>query len=155
MMSSSAGDVGGRVMRGVRQLSHSEGSMLTYTEAKQFLIENLSRDAAAHEAGRYRDIGRAFDELDANLPRSGGREFDQLFITLAFWDGWIDARNHDWQYYDEIGEADWPALARKIVASLASGQEITEPAVLRHFDFRARQPRAGRLKSLLARLQGK
>jgi hypothetical protein len=129
--------------------------MLTYTEAKRSLIENLTGDAVAHESGRYRNIGSGFDELDANLPRDGGPEFEQLFIALAFWDGWIDARNHDWQYYDEIGEADWPALARRIVASLASGQEITEPAVLRHFDFRARQPRAGRLKSLLAKLQGK
>ncbi len=129
--------------------------MLTYPEAKQFLIENLTRDAAAHESGRYRDIGSGFDELDANLPRDGGPEFEQFFIALAFWDGWIDARNHDWQYYEEIGEAEWAALARKIVASLASGQELTEPAVLRRFDFRSRQPRAGRFKSLLARLQGK
>src|SRR5215208_5029766 len=84
-----------RVMPGVRQLSHSEGSMLAYTEAKQFLIENLTRDTVAHESGRYRDIGSGFDELDANLPRDSGPEFEQLFIALAFWDGWIDARNHD------------------------------------------------------------
>jgi hypothetical protein len=80
--------------------------MFTYAEAKQSLVENLTRDAVAHEAGHYRDIGHAFDELDANLPREGGREFDQIFIALAFWDGWIDARNHDWQYYDGIGESD-------------------------------------------------
>jgi len=133
----------------------SKGKLLTYTEAKQALIESLSRDAVAHESGRYRDIGGAFDELDANLPRDGGSEFDQLLIALAFWDGWIDARNHGWLYYDGIGQADWPVLARRIVESLAEDREITEPSILRHFDFRARQPREGRLKSLLARVRGK
>jgi hypothetical protein len=129
--------------------------MLTYTEAKQALIDKLSRDAVAHESGRYRDIGGAFDELDANLPRDGGPEFDQLLIALAFWEGWIDARNHDWLYYDEIGRDDWPVLARRMVESMAEAREITEPSILRHFDFRARQPREGRLKSLLTRLRGK
>jgi hypothetical protein len=129
--------------------------MLTYIEAKQALIENLSRDAVAHESGRYQEIGSAFDEVDADLPRDGGPEFAQLLIALAFWEGWIDARNHGWLYYAGIGQRDWPVLAREVVESLAGNREITEPSVLRHFDFRARQPREGRLKSLLARLQGK
>jgi hypothetical protein len=129
--------------------------MLTYPEAKQALIGGLARDADAHESGRYRDIGGSFDELDANLPHDGGPEFDRLLIALAFWEGWIDARNHDWLYYDGIGQADWPVLARRMVESLAEDREITEPSILAHFDFRARQPREGRLKSLLARLRGK
>lgn len=128
---------------------------MTYTEAKQSLIENLSRDAVAHESGRYRDIGSAFDEADADLPRDGGPEFDRLLIALAFWEGWIDARNHEWLYYDGIGQSDWPVLARTVVESLAADREITAHTVLRHFDFRMPPSREGRVKSLLARLRGK
>ena len=128
--------------------------MLSYAEAKQIVIDGFTHDADAHESGRYGDIGRGFDELDAGLPRDGGAEFHKLFIALAFWDGWIDARNHDWRYYEGIYESDWPVLAKRIIASVAEEQEITEPVVLRHFDFRESQPREGRLKSLLGRFRG-
>ena len=56
----------------------------SYTEAKHFLVENLTRDAVSHEAGRYEDIGKYYDEFDGNLPRGQGREFDEFFIALNF-----------------------------------------------------------------------
>jgi hypothetical protein len=59
-------------------------SMFSYTEAKQFLVESLRRDAIAHEAGRYRDVGQAFDEFDANLSRDDRPEFNKLFVALNF-----------------------------------------------------------------------
>ena len=40
----------------------------------------------AAEAGRYQDIGAGFDQVDAELPRDEGPEFDKLFIALDFWD---------------------------------------------------------------------
>ena len=128
--------------------------MFSYVEARQFLIDGLTRDAVAHEVGRYQDIGRDFDALDYSLPRDGSPQFDKLFIALNFWEGWIDARNHDWNYYEGIKESDWPGLARQIVKALADDGEITEPAVLKHFDRRADQPLRERVKSFLARLRG-
>jgi hypothetical protein len=74
--------------------------------------------------------------LDGGLPRGSGAELDKLFIALSFWDGWIDARNHEWQYYPGIEESDWPKLAKEIVKALAKDQEITQPTVLAHFDLR-------------------
>jgi hypothetical protein len=128
--------------------------MFSYTEAKQFLIENLMLDATAHESGRYSDVGRSFDEFDANLPRDDQPEFNKLFIALNFWDGWIDARNHDWQYYSGINQSDWPVLARHIVRAIANDSEITEPAVLRHFNLKKMQPWRERFDPLLKRFGG-
>jgi hypothetical protein len=109
--------------------------MFSYTEAKQFLMENLMRDAIAHESDCYPDIGVGFDEFDANLPRFDRPEFNKLYIALNFWDGWIDARNHNWQYYSGINQWDWPILARRVVQAIADDGEITEPIILRHFNL--------------------
>lgn len=128
--------------------------MYSYSEARQLLINNLTHDATAHEAGRFQDIGLDFDELDYNLPRDGGPEFDKLLLALTFWDGWIDARNHEWQYYEGIEEGDWPVLARRIAQALEMGDEITEPKVLARFRPPARQPVKERIKWLLDRARG-
>lgn len=124
--------------------------MLTYDEAGQTLIAELNRDAEAHEAGRNQDIGAAFERVDGELPRGQGPEFDKLFIAFNFWEGWIDARNHNWQYYEGIKERDWPRLARTIINSLKADEEITDPLVLKHFDFR-KQP-GGVIQRLLDRI---
>lgn len=129
--------------------------MFNYSEAKQFLIQSLTHDAMAHEAGRRQEVGRDFDEFDANLPRDDNPEFDQMFIALNFWDGWIDARNHNWLYYDDIEQSDWPKLARAIIQSIANNREIDEPLVLKHFNLQKAQPFRERVKSLLNGFRGK
>ena len=126
--------------------------MLNYPEAKQLFVDGLTRDAIAHESGQFRDVGEGFDNLDYELPRNQGAEFDKLFIALNFWDGWIDARNHDWKYYQGIKQADWPRLARSIASELSQDKEISDPLVLEHFDFRQRGESKGALARLLDRI---
>ena len=109
---------------------------LTYAEAKELTISSFNRDIAAHESGNYEQIGVDYDELDGRLPRGTGTEFDKFFIALTSWDCWIDARNHEWQYYPDIARSDWPNLAKEIVKSLSEDKEITEPTVLAYFDLR-------------------
>jgi hypothetical protein len=123
--------------------------MSSYAEIKQLFIDGLSEDASAQEAGSFKDVGTSFDEVDGLLPRDQGAEFDKLFIALHFWDGWIDARNHDWRYYKGIEKSDWPILAKGIVAALSEDQEISEPIVLEHFDLKHRQPSKGPLRRFL------
>lgn len=112
--------------------------MFDYAQLKQFLIDNLTRDANSHVARRYSEIGIGFDEMEANLPGSDEEDFDKLFLARSFWEGWIDARNHDWLYYEHIKEDDWPILARRISASLAHDLEISDPQVLAEFRSGAR-----------------
>ena len=114
---------------------------LSYQEGTREMIKALLQAAAAHEAGRLAliEIPASYDLLDFGLPRGEGPEFDRfdkLLIALEFWGGWIDSRNHNWQYYDGIGADDWPRLARKIVADLEADREITDGVVLARFDFR-------------------
>ena len=129
---------------------------LIYEEAKQEMINALLQAAAAHEAGRLALIEiPSYDLLDFGLPRDAGPEFDKLLGALEFWGGWIDSRNHDWQYYDGIGAKDWPRLARTIVADLDADKEITDEVVLATFVFRNRPKKPGIFQRLAAILRRK
>ena len=72
---------------------------MLYQEAKERLIAGLLRDVAAHEAGRYEDIGADYDKFDRELPRGMDPEFDKLHVALHFWDGLIYARGRNWPDY--------------------------------------------------------
>jgi hypothetical protein len=94
--------------------------------------------------GRFPDIGGGYDNILASSPQTGGREWREVSLALAFWDGWIDARNHGWRYHEPIRREDWPVLARRIAGDLASGREITDtfPSLLREFGIPAEVSRA-------------
>ncbi len=107
--------------------------MFGYGEVKQQMIQGLEAAAQAHEAGNLPAIEEGYDDIDAVLPRDRGPEFNKLFVALHFWDGWIDARSHEWRYYKGIKAQDWPELARAIVEDLRNDRNITDERVLRHF----------------------
>jgi hypothetical protein len=119
---------------------------MTYEDAKKQLIAGLECDAIAHTEGRFADIGKGFDSYDIGLPRGAGPEFDKLHVALNFWDGWIDARNHMWLYYEPIVQADWPKLAKSIVEDIVEDRNLTNPLVIQHFDFSTRTSFFDRLK---------
>ena len=125
--------------------------MLKYPDARRAFINELGRDVEVHESGRYQDVGAGFDNLDTALPRDQGPEFEKLFIALNFWDGWIDSRNHNWLYYDGINQSDWPVLAKRIIKSLEADEEIDDPMVLHHFDWRNRENSKGLIQRFLER----
>ncbi|MFL5576561.1 MAG: hypothetical protein ACJ79S_11390 [Gemmatimonadaceae bacterium] len=126
--------------------------MLTYAAARDTLIEELRADAAAHEAANYDVIGRRFDSLEHQFPTGTAPELGRLHIALAFWDGWIDARNNGWPR-GPIARAEWPALARCVAAELAADQEISDPTVLTRFDLVAHPKLNERVQTLAARLR--
>jgi hypothetical protein len=123
-----------------------------YDELRERFASSLESAAQAHEAGNLSDIETGYDALDQELPRGEGAEYDKLHIALHFWDGWIDARNHDWQYYEGIAEQDWPRLARVLAADLRADREIGEERILRHFDLRNSAARPSLWNRLRARL---
>jgi hypothetical protein len=123
---------------------------VTYDAWRHRFATALEGAAEAHERGGVAMIDAGYDEIDAILPRGAGPEYDKLHIALHFWDGWSDARNHEWRYYEGIDQGDWPILARGIAADLTANREIQERRVLAHFDTRHPPPR-----SLWARLTAK
>lgn len=78
--------------------------------------------------------------MDASVARVADNLWDKIFIALQFWDGWIDASNHDWQYYEPIMAADWPMMAREIAMALRADREITNPVVLDRFGIQGLRP---------------
>lgn len=118
---------------------------MTYDEARALLADHLERYASA--VGSPED---GYDEVDSVLPRGGGPEWTKVFTALSFWDGWIDAWNHEWRYYEPIREEDWPVLAREIARSLREDREIRDPEVLRRFAPRPRAPLSTRIRAFFS-----
>lgn len=113
------------------------GIQLSYGNAKQKILDVLLLCAAEHDSGRPvaldSTIDKLFDYVDSTLPRFGGSEFDKLTIALEFCAGWLDSSIHGWKFYKGIESADWPRLARLVVADLEADREISDPLVLSHF----------------------
>src|SRR5688572_15070888 len=126
--------------------------MLTYTAARDTLVEHLRADARAHVAEDYDRIGRRFDWLEHQFPTGTAPELGKLHIALTFWDGWIDARNNGWPR-GAIAVGDWPALADAVAADLAADRDISSPAVLERFDIVTHPKLNERVQTLASRLR--
>ena len=128
----------------------------TYAVARNTLVDQLLRDAMAHDAERYDDVGRRFDTVERGVPRGIAPELARLRVALTFWDAWIDARDHDWQPDAGIAKADWPLLARSVAADLEGDRDVTNARVVTRFDATATQPTPGvRVRALAARLSAR
>ena len=126
--------------------------MLTYAAARDTLVEQLRSDARAHRLGQYDEIGRRFDRLEHDFPIGTAPELGKLHIALAFWDGWIDARNNGWPR-GPIAATAWPELAEAVAADLAADRDITAPLVLGRFDLIAHPQLNERVQTLATRLR--
>lgn len=129
--------------------------MLTPLAAREALTAYLLKDADAHEAQRFDEIGRRFDGYEHAFPRGAEPELVELRVALTFWDAWIDARNHGWQVTAGIQPAEWPALARGIAADLAAARAIRDPRVRRLFDAGGRSGLGDRADGLATRLRNR
>jgi hypothetical protein len=128
--------------------------MMTYVEARDALGSHLRQDAEAHEAENYDAIGRRFDAIEYRFPRGTEPELGRLHIALAFWDGWVHARNHGWPA-GPIGITEWPSLARSIAADLEVDHDLENSEVLANFDLVAHPRLNERVQILAARLRGR
>ncbi len=128
--------------------------MLTYQAARDTLVAQLRADAESHRKGEYDAIGRRFDRVEHEFPTGTAPELAKLHIALAFWDGWIDARNNGWPR-GPIAEGDWPALAEAVADDLAADREISNAITLARFDL-VRHPNLNeRVQTLAARLRNR
>src|SRR5262245_35013218 len=109
---------------------------MTYEEARLTMAGWLERNA--RESPGRPDQG--FEQMDAALPRGSGPEWAKLFVALHFWDGWIDASQHEWKYYEPIQESDWPDTACRIAVDLRQDRDISNPWVVERFGPRPKAP---------------
>ena len=129
-------------------------SVASYSASRDALVAELRKDAAAHRAGAYDEIGRRFDAVERHFPHGTAPELGRLHIALTFWDAWVDARNHGWPR-GPIGEADWPRLADIVVADLAADRDITDATILARFDLVRHPGLNERVQTLAARLRSR
>ncbi len=121
----------------------------TYAAARDQLIDQLLSDAVAHEAERYDEVGRRFDDVERVLPHGGPPELGRLRVALTFWDGWIGARNRGWPPISSIAKKEWPVLARIVAADLEADRDVTDMRVVARFDV-GRRPLLGNRAEVLA-----
>jgi hypothetical protein len=107
-----------------------------YDATRQALVAGLTEDAAAHDAGRYAEVGRQFAAVRLTLNRQEASPSGRLHVALRFWHGWMRARDDRWpgdDSTDPIVAADWPRFARGVASDLALDRDITEPRVSARF----------------------
>ena len=126
--------------------------MLTYVDARDTLVQYLRADARSHRAGQFDEIGRRFDRLEHAFPTGTAAELAKLHIALAFWDGWIDARNNGWPR-GPIDVTEWPTLAEAVAENLAADQDISAALVRARFDLVAHPNLNERVQTLALRLR--
>jgi hypothetical protein len=108
-------------------------------EAARIVASALRQDAASQDRGDFDSIGERYDDVYAEVLTVCSAYPDRVATGFTFWDWWVDARNHAWQYYEGIGCDDWPRLARHVAASVEAGMPVTEPVLVRHIEL-ARRP---------------
>ena len=119
--------------------------------AAEIVAEALLADAEAHLAERYDEIGERFDDVLAEVLPLQDVDEHQVRVAFSFWDGWVDARNHDWLYYEGIQQQDWPRHARAVAACLRAGRSPDDPTLQKHFDRPPRTPLLARFTRFLFR----
>jgi len=110
--------------------------MPAYDAARQALVDGLTDDASAHDAGRYAEVGWRFTAIRDAVARQDASVAGRLHVALCFWRGWMQARDRRWQAPSAdggIATADWPRLARRIASDLALDRDVSDPTVRRHF----------------------
>ncbi len=116
--------------------------MSFYDYARDWFIEHLERDIAAHETGRYDEIGVSEEGSPEWNLIEDETQSHRLGLAANFWNMWMDSRNHGWWHYPGMNEGDWPVVARQIVCGL---RENWEPERMREnavFDPPLLPPRA-------------
>ena len=119
---------------------------MTNDNLRRDVVTTLRQAAKDHDAGAFKEIGDAFDRLA--LQRQQLSEVDpDLSVAIEFLDGWYDSSNHDWQYYEPLGQDDWPRLSLQLAITLEAGEPIDE-GVRRRFTFAPRRGLWARIRGL-------
>ncbi|HEB54832.1 MAG TPA: hypothetical protein ENI98_00725 [Gammaproteobacteria bacterium] len=90
-------------------------------EAAEILAKALEEDAIAQESGNIDDIGLRWDDVYAEILPLQDVSEPIFAMAMQFWDGWVDASNHEWQYHKPVKKEQWPIFARELADCLRSG----------------------------------
>jgi len=107
-----------------------------YDATRHALAAGLLEDAAAHDAGRYEELGRQIPSIGDSVARQDASRSLQLQLALRFWREWIVARDGRWMDGEPANHmtlSDWPRVARVIASDLALDRSTRDPAIVARF----------------------
>jgi hypothetical protein len=93
--------------------------------AREALVAGLLGDAAAHEAGRYTEIGRGMLEVRGAVARQDQAGTPRLQLALRFWGSWSEACVSR-PSLPSPPSVDWPLLARALAADLTRDRDTRD-----------------------------
>ena len=102
-------------------------------EASEILARALENDAYAQERGELEDIGMQYDEVLGQILPIDENPEQVTNMAFCFWDDWLDAKNHDWQFHEPMQESDWPRVARIIANSVRESSIPLDPVIRKLF----------------------
>jgi len=108
----------------------------------------LEAEAALHEQGSVREIGENYDPTYGRVLEINADYDESVGFAFTFWDNWVDASNHEWQYHDPIREHDWPRFAREIAQAVRRGELSRNEFLIDQIRLKPRRSVAEWLKSL-------
>jgi hypothetical protein len=119
--------------------------------AEAILAAALLRECELHASGRFDEIGEAWDDTFGEILPIMEDPTPTVSVAFNFWDGWVDASNHDWRNYQGIERDGWPVLAQQLAEALTRGTEVVDPTILKYFRPRPRRT----LRSLVRAVFGR
>jgi hypothetical protein len=101
--------------------------MPAYNAAREALVAGLLSDAAAHEAGRYTEIGRGLLAVRGAFAGQDPAGTPGQQLALRFWGSWSEACVSR-PSLPSPPSVDWSRLARALAADLALDPHTREPS---------------------------
>jgi hypothetical protein len=117
-------------------------------EEHEIMAAALEADAALQERGSVREIGENYDPTYARILKINADYDESVGFAFTFWDNWVDASNHEWQYHEPIREHDWPRFAREIAQAVRRGEFPPDEFLLGQIRRKPRRSLGQWLKSL-------
>jgi hypothetical protein len=117
-------------------------------EEHEIMAAALEAEAALQEQGSIREIGENYDRTYGRILEINADYDESIGFAFTFWDNWVDASNHEWQYHEPIREPDWPRFAREIARAVRRGELPRNEFLLDQVRLKPRRSFADWLKSL-------
>jgi hypothetical protein len=105
----------------------SPRQMPAHNAAREALVAGLLSDAAAHEAGRYTEIGRGMLAVRGAFAGQNPAGTAGLQLALRFWGSWSEACVTG-PSLPSPPSVDWPRLARALAADLTLDRNTRDPS---------------------------